>query len=79
MEFLLCKLEKKKKLFTLRVVGCRLPREVVEFPSVEILKTQLDCVGKPALDDPSLNSGVGLDNLHQSMLNLTALRYCDPV
>lgn len=79
MEFPLCKLEKKKKLFTLRVAGCKLPREVVEFPSVEILKTQLDCVGKPAFDDPALDSGVGLGNLQQSMPNLTALRYCDPV
>lgn len=54
----------------------RLPRQLVEPPSLEMLKTELDTVlWQPVLADPALSSGVGLDDV-QRCLPISAI-LCD--
>lgn len=53
-------------IFTERMVEYwnRLPRKAMESPSLETVKTWLESShGQPAVDDPALNRGVGLDGL----------------
>ena len=51
----------------------RLPREVVESPSVEIFKTRLDKVLCSLLWVTLLRQGVGLDDPQRSLPTLTIL------
>jgi len=54
----------------------KLPRKVVESPSLEMLKTQLDAVlWQPVLADPALSSGVGLDDVQRCLPTSAVL--CD--
>ena len=57
-----------KKNFMIMVTGHwnRLPREVVESPSVEIFKTQLDTYSCSQLHGTSFSSRVGLGDLLRS-------------
>jgi len=62
-------LNKRKNFFTLRMMEHwnRLPREVVESPSLEIFKTHLDEVLCSLLWVTLLRQGVGLDDPQRSL------------
>ena len=62
-------LNKKKNFFTLRVTEPwnRLPREVVESPSLETFKTHLGVVLCNLVQVNLLWQGVGLDDLQRSL------------
>ena len=55
----------------------RLPREVVESPSLEIFKTHLDKVLCSLLQVTLLRQGVGLDDPQRSLPTPTSLWFCD--
>jgi len=63
----------RKCFFTVKVTEHwhRLPREVVEFPSLEVLKSHLDMEAGSRW--PCLSSGVGPDDLHRSLPTSTSL------
>ena len=66
---------RKKLFFSVRVVKhwSRLPRDIVESPFVNILKTQQDTVLDSVLRLTFLSSGVGLEDLKRSIPNSTVL------
>jgi len=68
-------LNMRKNFFTLRVTEPwpRLPREVVESPSLEIFKTHLDAVLCSLLWVTLLGQGVGLDDPQRSLPTPTIL------
>jgi len=68
-------LNMRKNFFTLRVTEHwnRLPREVVESPSLEIFKTRLDEVLCSLLWVTLLQQGVGLDDPQRSLPTPTIL------
>jgi len=72
-------LNMRKNFFTLRVTEPwnRLPREVVESPSLEIFKTCLDTVLCSLLWVTVLRQGVGLDDPQRSFPTPTMLGFCD--
>lgn len=52
----------------------RFHREVMEFPLLELSKSQLGMAQeKPALDDLALHGGIELDNLHRCLWTSTGL------
>ena len=65
----------RKNFFTLRVTEPwpRLPREVVESPSLEIFKTRLDTVLCSLVWVTLLGQGVGLGDPQRSFPSLTIL------
>jgi len=65
----------RKNFFTLRVTEPwpRLPREVVESPSLEIFKPHLDAVLCSLLWVTLLGQGVGLGDPQRSLQTLTML------
>jgi len=76
------RLNMRKNFFPLRVTEHwnRLPREVVESPSLEmILKTRLDKVLCSLLWVTLLWQGVGLDDPQRSLPTPTMLGFCDSV
>jgi len=70
-------LNTRKNFFPLRVTEPwnRLPREVVDSPSLEIFKTRLDQgpVLQSALGDPAFAGGFGSDDPQRSLPTLTTL------
>ena len=54
----------------------RLPREVVEAPSLEIFKRQVMVLGNQ-LSVALLEQGIGPDDLLRSLSTSTILRFCD--
>ena len=73
-------LNMRKNFFPLRVTGPwpRLPREVVESPSLEIFQTRLDAVLCSRLWVTLLGQGVGLGDPQRSLPTPTMLSFCDP-
>ncbi|PKU32332.1 hypothetical protein llap_17364 [Limosa lapponica baueri] len=71
----------RKTFFTLMVTELwnKLPREVVESPSLEILKTPLDAFLCNLLWVTLLWQGAGLDDLQRSLPTPTILSFCDSV
>jgi len=74
-------LNMRKNFFPLRLTDHmnRLPREVVESPSLEIFKTRLDKVLCILLRRPCFVRRVGLDDLQRSLPTPTILLFCDSV
>jgi len=72
------RLNMRKSFFPLRIMEHwnRLPREVVESPSLEILKTRLDAVLCSLLWVTLLRRGVGLDDPQRSLPTPTILWFC---
>jgi len=68
-------LNMRKNFFTLRVTEHRnrLPRGVVEFPSLEMFKTHPDKVLAACCMRPYFGRRVGLEDLQRSLLILTIL------
>ena len=75
------RLNTRKNFFTLRVKepGNRLPREVVESPSLEIFQTCLDAVLCSLLWVTLLGQGVGLGDPQRSLPTPAMLGFCDSV
>jgi len=72
---------KVRKNFTLRVTEhwFRLPREVVDSPSLEIFQPRLAVVLCPLLWVTLLRQGVGLGDPQRSLPTPTMLGFCDSV
>jgi len=72
-------LNPRKNFFTLRVTEPwnRLPREVVESPSLEIFQTHLDKVLCSLLWVTLLRQGVGLADPQRSLPTPTILSFCE--
>jgi len=71
-------LNMRKNFFPLRVAECwnRLPRDVVDSPSLEILKTHLDKVLCSLLQVTCFGRGFGVDDPQRSLPTPT---FCDSV
>ncbi|GAB0192672.1 translation initiation factor IF-2-like [Grus japonensis] len=74
-------LNMRKNFFPLRVTEHwdRLPREVVESPSLERFKTHLDAILCDLLWVILLWQGVGQDDLQRSLPTPTSLGFCESV
>jgi len=72
-------LKMRKNFFTLRVMEpwTRLPRDVVESPSLDILKNHLDAVLCSLLWVTLLRQGVGLGDPQRSLPTPTMLGFCE--
>jgi len=72
-------LNMRKNFFPLRVTEHwnRLPREVVESPSLEVFKTRLDKVLCSLLWVTLLQQGIGLDDPQRSLPTPNILRFCE--